>query len=108
MVKYINKLTGTIHKYNLRSSKKLQDYKKELKSTYPVYTWRDFNNYPLLNNITRTPEQDYVSGTTVKNYLLNDPLLDWLNLYNTNHTNNNYKKTNNILCELGINFEKKF
>jgi hypothetical protein len=64
MVKYINKLTGVVHKYNLRSSKKLLDYKKEIK--YPSYTWNDFNNYHLLNNINRTIEQDYVSGTTIK------------------------------------------
>jgi hypothetical protein len=105
MVKYINKLTGVVHKYNLRSSKKLLDYKKEIK--YPSYTWNDFNNYHLLNNINRTIEQDYVSGTTIKNYLLNDPLLDWLNLYNKSTNNNHKSKTNNILCELGNQFEEK-
>lgn len=66
---------------------------------------------------------EYVSGTTIKNYLLNDPLIDWLDLYfnkkrkriknnntiNYNTCNNacNNTYSTNLLFEKGNKFENE-
>mgnify|MGYP006131015083 CR=1 FL=1 len=53
---------------------------------------------------------NFISATKVKNYLLNDPLLDWLNLYgkqNNLQKNNSDNKFSNFLKDKGIEFEEK-
>ena len=55
-------------------------------------------------------EQNWISGTAVKNYLLNDPALDWLDLYyypkaKLQRQNKNFN--NNHLFSLGYKFEDK-
>ena len=39
--------------------------------------------YPPLQPTSRPRTQSYVSGTDVKNYIINDPLVDWLKLYSS-------------------------
>ena len=54
--------------------------------------------------------QDFISATKTKNYILDDPILDWLNLYGEQ---NGYKKNiqenkfSNFLKEKGLEFEEK-
>jgi len=53
--------------------------------------WDEFNIYRSINqstnqstnqqNIQTCDRKDYISGGAVKNYLLKDPILDWLELY---------------------------
>lgn len=46
----------------------------------------------------------WVSATSIKNYILNDPLLDWLNLYHKKDTCRSNKEEN-ILFKMGNKFE---
>ena len=54
--------------------------------------------------------QDFISATKTKNYILDDPILDWLNLYGEQ---NGYKKNiqenkfSDFLKEKGLEFEEK-
>lgn len=41
--------------------------------------WKSMKN--VNKKFISNNETDYVSGTTIKNYLLKDPMLDWLDLY---------------------------
>lgn len=94
---------GKIIKYNLRSNKnqkidKIQDQKikdkilltiKSKKRKFDdidneVFTWDDFNIYKSadgISNISNNDTRDWVSATSVKNYLLKEPLIDWFDLY---------------------------
>jgi predicted RecB family nuclease len=48
----------------------------------------------------------WVSATSIKNYILNDPLLDWLYLYHRrNNQNNSNNREENILFKMGNKFE---
>lgn len=56
--------------------------------------------------------KDWVSGTSVKNYLLKDPLLDWFCLHHNKSSNVNTKKVNDdshlsFLFEMGNKFENE-
>jgi hypothetical protein len=92
-----------------------------------IDSWDKFNTYSLINNGNNNPQKDWVSPSNIKNHLLWDPLLDWLNLYylekgfNDNESiclNNNlsYKRKKDkpietesnsmqILCKMGNRFE---
>jgi len=49
---------------------------------------RRYNSTPLQSN-KRLRNEDYISATKVNNYMLNDKLVDWLELYGKNY---NFKK----------------
>ena len=92
---------------------------KKPKITEDVKLWKPFKSL----NIKKNKTIDYVSGTGVKNYLMKDPILDWLELYYINNGlyNNkniesiiereseilNEKKKINILLTGGNDFENK-
>ena len=70
----------------------------------------------LLNKKTKKKlKTNWVSGTAIANYLMNEPVLDWLNLYYDaknkpvfNKKNNYQPKrlgTNNIIMNKGLQFE---
>ena len=53
---------------------------------------------------------DFISATKTKNFLLDDPLLDWLNMFGENKgftRNVNDNKFSNFLKQKGIEFEEK-
>jgi hypothetical protein len=82
-----------------------QNYKKTKKSI-----WTNFKKECYIRNKTKCT---FVSGSSIKNYLLKDPLIDWLKLYYNKKPINIINATNtlttnsptNILCELGYKFE---
>ncbi|GAH05646.1 unnamed protein product [marine sediment metagenome] len=53
------------------------------KGDQPSVSWDDFNNYQITNNIIDN-NKEWVSPSSIKNYLMKDPLLDWLKSYYVN------------------------
>lgn len=91
--------------------------------TYSVSVlWDEFNTYDVIpsNNNILEGFSDWVSATKTHNYLLKDPVLDWIALYhknqqyNDNNNNKNYfkniqteNKSLQPLFDLGNKFEKE-
>ena len=86
--------TSKIHKPKLTQKQNL------LKES--SYGWSNFN--------TITNSNDWVSATKVKNYLLKDPVIDWLDLNNKTQLNPSCTISSNhqnIFFEMGIKFENE-
>lgn len=69
---------------------------------------------PIRECYIRNKKNTFVSGSSIKNYMLKDPIIDWLDLYYKNkYTSNNIinpeleKKSMPFLCEMGYLFEKE-
>ena len=100
--------------------------------TYEKGTWSDFNKLQVPNfvnnNVNISNDQNmWVSATKVKNYLLKDTIIDWLDIYYKNlgfnenvnskvvninkkvklHNNNTEKQNQKLFFEMGNQFEKK-
>lgn len=62
-------------------------------------------NHLTLKKIKTNPENKFIGASSIRNYMLNDPLIDYLNKYNVNYI----KKPTNIFLEYimkaGIDFE---
>lgn len=94
------------------------------------FTWNDFNNITNDANYDESNANNWVSATKIKNFLLKEPLIDWLDIYysqlnfnenpdknkkkfkmNTNNLNLSISKLQdpnvNMLCENGNIFERK-
>lgn len=84
--------------------------------------WYEFNRMPQKRR--KCNSYNYISGTEIKNYLLNDPVLDWFEQHYTTSGLNNEKTTRNrkkrryseitkerenlsLLFEQGNSFEEK-
>jgi hypothetical protein len=72
--------------------------------------WNKLNKYisAKCENNKINDNIDWVSATKIKNYLIKDPILDWLDYTKkrTSFITNNLNNTN-ILFEKGLNFENK-
>lgn len=80
------------HRYNLRKRPRVSNYctSQTLKLGVTTKTktnqgpWSSFNKYipaPGVKDADTDLRKEWVSGTKVKNHILNDPVLDWLELY---------------------------
>jgi hypothetical protein len=116
-----DKNSQNVRRYNLRNLPGRKYYSNSLatsKVTKPKvskkvmdnkFGWNNFNVFETSEGL----ENDWVSATSIKNYLLKDPLIDWLDLqYKNNKSgsgvhqiqNNNME---NILFEMGNKFESE-
>ena len=86
---------------DLDSDSEYQTEPKKYKTNQPINIWDKF----ITISPPKTYKKTYVSGTDVKNYLLNDPLLDWFDLY-YDKTNLNLTKPN-LLFDKGNEFESE-
>jgi hypothetical protein len=86
-----SRLVRKVGKYNLRSLKAvnytrelIRDAKSIVKKQQVITlttnnnVWSRFNEYQSVENCNENSQKDYISATSIKNYLLDDPLLDWL------------------------------
>ncbi len=62
------------------------------------------------NNILKNPRKinlnNYFSASKIKNFMFNDPLIDWLTIYKKDEKTNDTKFVNNLLSE-GLKFENE-
>ncbi len=65
---------------------------------------RDDNVDPDVRIEESYTSDDWVCATATRNYLLNDPLIDWFDMYGT--STNETSAFHNYIKEQGINFEK--
>ena len=87
-----------------------------------IYDMLKTNNVNLKTNVVnlktkrvKLTDSDWISGTAVKNYMQDEPVLDWFNMYY--HKNNNILKTNfksfdknictNPFLQKGLIFERQ-
>jgi len=100
---------------NNRESKRICNNRNNFSDSYLSKKWKNLLSSSIITTKSNDNEQ-VVSASNVKNYLLNDPVLDYYNLYsNTSKTNQNQKsktnygsiqnKSSNILCDKGYKFE---
>lgn len=73
---------------NNKESKKIRKITNELNYNDKQDMWYEFNTIDKFYGQS-DDTRSWVSATAVKNYLLNDPLLDWLNLYYIDYGFNN-------------------
>jgi hypothetical protein len=121
-----------IHTFNKNRIDNIINNIKKIGANSNNFTWDDFNNYQSADNINEPANNDFrdwVSATSVKNYLMKDPLIDWFDLYYikkgyntiTNKETNLFQEEKNkkkqdietefkklhVFFEMGIKFEKE-
>ena len=68
----------------------------------------DNNNiWDVLSNVEIRTGEEWVSGTRIRNYMLNDPIMDWLDLYYRNYGFNEGKGDNKNKKEVDIMVSKE-
>jgi hypothetical protein len=107
----------TKRKLNSLNENKRKRLRIENKSINHSRIWDKINNCLPFRGIRNKYINEWVSPSSIRNYTINDPLLDWLDMYytkNNNKTRNRKrikikknKKELNILFKNGIIFENK-
>ena len=69
-----------------------------------IDSWDKFNTYSVIDNSNNDPQKDWVSPSNIKNYLLWDPLLDWLNLH---YLEKGFNDNESVCLNNNLNYKRK-
>jgi hypothetical protein len=103
---------------NIEQPSKKQRVSKDKPENYNL--WKSLNYsrpYSFPEDVNKPEHYEWVSASSIRNYMLKDPLIDWLNLYYTKsnknknkNKNQNFNKNSNSnmtpLFEMGNQFEE--
>ena len=63
-----------------RTNKRRKIYESDIDDSQKI--WKKMSKYNKTEDIKKIkPEEEWVSGTAIRNYMLNDPIIDWLDKY---------------------------
>ena len=77
--------------------------------------WNNFNKHSIILNENKTNNNFWISPSSIKNFILKDPIIDWIKLknksnvqiYNKKKIQNSQNHMLDLLFKMGIEFENK-